>query len=424
VANGNLQPTDSNPRCATRARWPAAAGELAAGFAMDYRARRAGGIRRTRFSWQPRDRIMTTPPPDSESQIIQCSMSDGFQHWLSQVRGTLALTTYQAGKVAFVGWDGRQAMVLLRQFQKPMGMAVQGPRIALATQHEITLFANAPLLAPDYIEEQRGRYDALYLPRATYHTGDLNVHDLAFGSETLWLVNTRFSCLAALSKDFSFAPLWKPPFISEIVPEDRCHLNGLALVDGRPKYVTALGESDTVGGWRAAKADGGIVIDVPSGEIIVRGLSMPHSPRWHDGHLWVLNSGAGELWQVDPQRGTHQVVCTLPAYLRGLCLVGPFALIGMCQIRERHIFGGLPVQQRCPNLKCGVAILDLRTGETLGTLEFTSGCQELYEVQFLAGITRPMILNLDKPEVRQAFTAPEFSYWLRPSSQIPTPGEN
>jgi uncharacterized protein (TIGR03032 family) len=121
----------------------------------------------------------------------------------------------------------------MRQFEIPMGLAVEGQRIALATRHEVTLLANAPLLAPDYLEDQRGRYDALYLSRATYHTGDLNVHDLAFGADGLWIVNSRFSCLAALSKDFSFVPRWKPPFISEIVPEDRCHLNGLAMVDGR-----------------------------------------------------------------------------------------------------------------------------------------------------------------------------------------------
>lgn len=359
-------------------------------------------------------------PPQlaAADSVISVSASGGFEDWLRGAGGTVTLTTYQAGKVVLVGHDGRQVTVLMRQFDKPMGLAAQGSQLALATRHEIWQFANAPLLAPDYLEDQRGRYDALYLPRVTHWTGDLNVHDLGYAQDGLWLVNTRFCCLATLSADHSFVPRWKPPFVSEVVPEDRCHLNGLAIVDGRPKYVTCLGETDTVGGWRPGKATGGVVLDVESGSVVVRGMAMPHSPRWYKDQLWVLNSGAGELWAVDPKDGRHVVVCALPGYLRGLCFVGPYALVGLCQVREKHIFGGLPVQQRFPKLLCGVALVDLRNGQTVGLLEFTSGCTELYEVQFLPGVRRATILNLQKEAVRQAFTAPEFSYWLRPSSLI------
>ncbi|WP_199349124.1 TIGR03032 family protein [Microcoleus sp. FACHB-SPT15] len=358
-----------------------------------------------------------TFPPDAP-KVIECNASDAFQAWLSQVNGSLAITTYQAGKLALVGWNGQQVTVLLRQFPKPMGLAVQEQRLALATNHEVWLFANAPLLADEYLENQPGRYDTLYLPRATYFTGDLNIHDLAFGSDNLWLVNTRFSCLAALSKDYNFVPRWQPRFISQLAPEDRCHLNGLAMVDGRPKFVTALGESNEVGGWRNNKATGGILIDVESGEIVIRGLSMPHSPCWHERYLWLLNSGEGELWRINPHSGQHDVVCALPGFLRGLCCVGNYALVGLSQIREQHIFGGLPVQQRFKRLLCGVAVVDLRSGQLVGMLEFTAGCQELYDVEFLPSVLRPTILNNERPEMRQAFTAPEFSYWLRPSSQM------
>jgi uncharacterized protein (TIGR03032 family) len=323
-----------------------------------------------------------------------------------------------------VGWDGRQVTMLMRQFDKPMGLATSGTKMALATRNDVILLSDAKLLALDYLETQRGRYDSLYLPRASFHTGDINVHDLAYGAEGLWVINTRFCCLSRLSDEFSFAPVWKPPFLSEIVPEDRCHLNGLALVEGKPKYVTCLGETDIVGGWRPNKASGGCIVDVPANQVIARGFAMPHSPRWYRGQLFVLHSGAGELIIVDPKSGKHVTVCALPAYLRGLSFVGNFAMIGMCQIREKHIFGGLPVQQRHAKLLCGVAIVDLRSGQTIGMLEFTSGCQELFEVQFLPGVHRPMILNLERLETRQAFTAPQFSYWLRPSNEIkdPPPG--
>jgi uncharacterized protein (TIGR03032 family) len=171
------------------------------------------------------------PGPDDPASQITCSVTEGFAGWLQASGGSLAVSTYQAGKLALIGWDGRQPTLLLRDFEKPLGLAVLGPRLALATRHDVTVFANAPLLANDYLEEAPGKYDALYLPRVSYHTGDLNVHDLAFGKEGLWLVNTRFGCLAGLSHDYCFLPRWKPPFLTELAPEDRCHLNGLAMVD-------------------------------------------------------------------------------------------------------------------------------------------------------------------------------------------------
>ncbi|HEV8378744.1 MAG TPA: TIGR03032 family protein [Tepidisphaeraceae bacterium] len=354
---------------------------------------------------------------------IECKISDAFATWMSQANGSLAITTYQAGKVVLVGWDPKlnQVTLLPRQFDKPMGLArsPDSRLLALATRHSVILLADAPLLAPDYLEDQKGKYGALYLPRAQYFTGDLNIHDLTFDTDNkLWLVNTRFCCLSHLSTDHSFIPDWKPPFVSDIVPEDRCHLNGLAIVNGKPRYATSLGETNTVGGWRDNKASGGILIDIEANQIILRGLSMPHSPRWRNDQLYLLNSGAGQLLSFDPKTKQSKTIIELPGYLRGLSFAGHFALVGLCQIREKHIFGGLAVQHRHPKLLCGVAIIDLRSGQQAAFFEFTAGVQELYEVLFLPNVHRPMILNTEKDATRQAFTAPQFSFWLRPSSEI------
>ncbi|MEN6459329.1 MAG: TIGR03032 family protein [Thermoguttaceae bacterium] len=350
---------------------------------------------------------------------VTCAAAPGFQHWLAQAGGTVAVSTYQAGKVAMIGWDGRQTTLLMREFDKPMGMAVSGRRLVLATRHDLWVLSDAPALAGDYIENQPGRYDALYLPRASYHVGDVNVHDVTMLDNEIWMAVTRFCCLAKLSFDFSFQPVWRPWFITDLVPEDRCHLNGLAVRDGRPRYMTALGTTDTAGSWREKKATGGVVIDIERNQFVLDGLAMPHSPRWHDGRLWLLNSGAGELLLMDPdQGGRPEVVCGLPGYLRGLCFCGPYAIIGLSRIREKHIFGGLPVQQRYEKLLCGVAVVDTRDGRQAGFFEFTSGCEELYDVAFLDGVRRPALLNLDKPVVRQAVTNPDSSFWFRPSSEI------
>ncbi|QEG27856.1 hypothetical protein GobsT_26200 [Gemmata obscuriglobus] len=363
---------------------------------------------------------MTEPTADAPSRI-ECRVDDGFAGWLAGANGSLAVTTYQAGKVVLVGWDGRRVTVLARDFPKPMGLAVDGPRLLLATRHEVVLLADAPALAADFKPDEPGRYDALYLPRTRYCTGDLNVHDVAVGADGPWVTATRFSCLARLSHAFSFVPAWRPPFVSDTVPEDRCHLNGLALVDGRPRYVTCLGTTDAAGAWRGKKADGGVLVDVADGSVRLRGLSMPHSPRWHNGALWLLDSGRGALLRADPERGTREAVCGLSGYLRGLSLVGPYALVGLCQIREKHIFGGLPVQQTHPALLCGVAVVDTRTGARVGLLEFTAGCTEVFEVAWLPGVRRPMLLNPAHPAQTDAFTAPAFSYWLRPANALPEP---
>lgn len=351
------------------------------------------------------------------AETLTCATSESFVNWLACTRGSVAISTYQAGKLVLVGWNGNQVTVLPRDFQKPMGLAVDADRMALATQHAVILFGNAKLLAAEYLEDQPGRYDSLYLPRVSYLTGDLNVHDVAFAGNDLILVNSRFSCLATPSSEFSFRPFWQPPFISELAPEDRCHLNGVAIRDGRPAYVTALGSTDVVGGWRERKADGGVVLDVSTGDVLVRRCSMPHSPRWHEDRLWILNSGTGELWLVDPATGDRTVVCGLPGYLRGLCFVGRYALVGLSRIREKHIFGGLPIERRHQELKCGVAVVDLKDGRSVAMLEFTAGCTELYDVQFIPAVQRPAIVNLDRPASRQAFTAPTFSYWLRPNAE-------
>jgi uncharacterized protein (TIGR03032 family) len=353
-----------------------------------------------------------------ETIAVACTAPPAFRDWIAYSYGAIAASTYQAGKIAMLGWDGRQVTLMMRAFDKPLGLSISDQRLVMATRHDLWVFANSPPLAHDYQENQPGRYDALYLPRVTYHVGDLNVHDVTMIGNDIWMAATRFSCLAKLSYDFSFIPIWKPWFVTDLVPEDRCHLNGIAMRDGQPRYMSALGTTDAPGAWREKKADGGVLIDIQRNEFVLEGLSMPHSPRWHNGRLWFLNSGAGELRVTDPGSGTSEVVCGLPGYLRGLCFHGSYALIGLSKIREKHIFGGLPVQQHYEKLFCGIAVVDLRDGRLAGMFEFTAGCEELYDVQFIPGVRRPMLLNLEKPVVRQTVSNPDSSFWFRPSSEV------
>lgn len=336
---------------------------------------------------------------------------------MSAIGGSILLTTYQAGRVGLIGFNGGRVEPVVREFDTPMGLAVDGQTIALATRCEITVFVNAPALAPHYPTDRPAGHDALYLPRARYGTGDLKVHDVAFGGEGIWFVNTLFSCLCTVSGQFSFEPRWKPPFVSRIAAEDRCHLNGVAMVDGRPRFVTALGPTDSPGGWRADKVRAGVLLDVQTGQTVLEGLCMPHSPRWHEGRLWLLNSGTGELAYVEPGAGRCTPVLGLPGFLRGLAFAGHFALIGLSRIRQSNLFGGLPVATNFPSLKSGVAVVDLRSGAHVATFEFTSGIHEIFEIQFLPGVLRPMIVPPDSPDARRAITSPVVACWFAAESR-------
>jgi len=227
--------------------------------------------------------------------------------------------------------------------------------------------------------------------------------------EELCFVNTRFSCLATHDPDHSFAPVWRPKFISQLTPDDRCHLNGLCVVDGKPKWVTALGETDTGGGWRENKKSGGILIDIDSNEIVARNLSMPHSPRWHAGRLWLLESGTGSLGTVDVNTGKYEPIVRLDGFTRGLEMIGNLAFIGLSQVRETAIFSGIQITERLQETErtCGVWVVDIQRGQVVAFLKFEEAVQEIFAVALLPGIRFPDLINDNAELVGSSFVLPD-----------------
>ena len=185
------------------------------------------------------------------------------------------------------------------------------------------------------------------------------------------------------------------------------HPNGLALVDEHPTYVTALGETDTPGGWRAHKVAGGVLMDVPHNTVVCRGLSMPHSPRWYQGRLWLLESGQGRLAAVDTAAGTWQTVVQLPGYTRGLDFAGPLAFVGLSQVREHAVFSGIPLVERLAERACGVWVVHLETGQTVGFVRFEAGVQEIFAVHVLHGIRFPEVLEWDDAHLAHSYMLPD-----------------
>jgi uncharacterized protein (TIGR03032 family) len=347
------------------------------------------------------DVLVSTPPQAVAFHYVQ---SDSFAPLLTELGAALVISTYQANKLLVARAQGPGLSMLVRTFDRPMGLAMDAKRLTIGTRNQLWTLRNAPDIAPQV--EPAGTHDACYAPRSSHVTGDIGIHEIAWAGDELWMVSTRFSCLATLHADYSFVPRWRPSFITALAPEDRCHLNGLAMRDARPAFVTALGESDTAGGWRADKPQGGIVMDVASGELVTRGLSMPHSPRWHDGQLWVLESGTGGVVKVDPNSGHRETVVKLPGFTRGWAMVGPYAFVGLSKIRPTSAMDGVPIAERRDELKCGVAVVDLRRGEAIGMLEFQTAVEEIFDVQILAGLRFPEIIGFQKETIDHTFVVP------------------
>jgi uncharacterized protein (TIGR03032 family) len=323
---------------------------------------------------------------------------------LDAVGASILVSTYQSGRVIVVRTDGEALNTHFRFFQVPMGMATRTNELAIGGKAQVHRFQNQPALTARL--EPPGKHDACFVSRSMHSTGDIRIHDMAYAGSELWAVNTRFSCLCTFDEEHSFVPRWRPPFVSALAADDRCHLNGMAVVDGEPTYVTALGTTDTEGGWRENKASGGVLMHVPSGDIVVDGLCMPHSPRWYGDRLWMLESGKGALGYVDLERRRYEEVIRLPGFTRGLSFVGPYAFVGLSQVREA-VFEGIPLRAEGVERSCGVWAVDLRSGRTAAFLRFEGIVQELFEVLALPGSRFPEIVEPGAELLESAFVLPD-----------------
>ena len=274
---------------------------------------------------------------------------------------------------------------------------------------QIWEFDNVPAVTAKL--EPPGRHDACFLPRSCHVTGNVQIHEMAWGSgEELWFVNTRFSCLCTLDRSASFAPRWRPPFVTALEPTDRCHLNGLGMVDGRPRYVTALGQTDAPGGWRADKARGGVLMDVEAARCLRAGLSMPHSPRWYAGRLWVCESGVGHARRSSTRApGGTRRSRRRPASPAGWTSPATWRSSGCrrCASRPSSAASRSPSGWRPTERTCGVCVVDLARGETVALLRFEDGVQEVFAVQVLPGRRYPDLINDDAKLLENSFVVPD-----------------
>jgi uncharacterized protein (TIGR03032 family) len=360
------------------------------------------------------------PPP------IALTCSRDFLPWLAQEQISLAFTTYQTNRLFLLGLKPDGALSIYeRLFDRPMGLFAAPDQLYLGCRYQIWRLDNA--LPPGETHEG---YDALYVPRRSYTTGDVDIHDLRLDKNgRLLFVNTLYSCLATVSERYSFRPIWQPPFISKLAPEDRCHLNGLALADGVARYATAVSRSDVFAGWRQRREQGGLLMDIQRNEIVLQNLSMPHSPRLHEGKLWLLNAGTGDLGYVDWDKERLEPVAFCPGFARGLVLYKNYAIVGLSKPRQVQAFAGLSLDERLAakdaDAFCGLAIVDLTTGNIAHWVEVAGIISELYDVAVLPGVRRPMALGFKSDEISRFVTieypdAPPVFQPLKTAPAAPT----
>jgi uncharacterized protein (TIGR03032 family) len=338
---------------------------------------------------------------------LDVSASRRFVAWLGEQQMSLAFTTYQAGKVFLLGVNPDQRLSIFeRTFMRCMGLWADGKEsqtLLLSSLYQIWRLENS--LAAGELHQN---YDKLYIPRIGWTTGDLDVHDVAMDADgRIIFINCQYGCLATISPTKSFVPLWRPPFLSKLCPEDRCHLNGLAMENGKAAFVTSCSTSDVADGWRDKRRDGGVVIDVRSNEIVCRGLSMPHSPRVYRDKLYLHNSGTGYFGFVDRAAGKFEPIAFCPGYLRGLAFVGDFAIVGLSKPRDKT-FTGLQLddelKKRSSDPQCGLQVIDLKSGDVPQWVRVEGVVSELYDVAVLPGVRRPMALGFKTDEIHRTFS--------------------
>ncbi|WP_232224833.1 TIGR03032 family protein [Pseudoalteromonas sp. S3431] len=364
---------------------------------------------------------------ETEQLNFSSTHSDNFPKILAQLGISLIVTSYQSQRVILVRSNNGNLETKLKAFPRPMGLYADENRITLGTLNQVIDFQRTPNGYADVINGDLDSYeelpkklqdnelrdiakfreewdeqvqsvkaaDSLFIERATLSTGMINIHDICWGNDGLWVVNSMFSCLSKLSPDHSFIAAWVPSFISDLKPENRCHLNGMALLDGVPRYATAFSESDTAEGWREELGEKGVLIDVVENKVIKSGISMPHSPRCHAGKVYYCASGDGDIHVYDPKLGTSRVLCELQGFTRGMTFFGDLMLVGTSTLRksEEHIRFKANPRLLDGQSECAVWLVNVSTGEVIGNLTFSGEVKQIYDIAVVPNSIKPELFQ-------------------------------
>jgi uncharacterized protein (TIGR03032 family) len=212
-----------------------------------------------------------------------------------------------------------------------------------------------------------------YLPGCSY------IHDLAMIGGELYANSVGQNVVLRLGERAMSAAWWPRSIDRSEGPDTQrnyIQLNSIAAGDTvETSYFSASGEMPGafVPGDADYPVDGrGVIFAGATREVMMRGLTRPHSARIHDGRVWVDNSGYGQLAVSDGADG-YEIVTRLPGWTRGLTFAGHIAFVGTSRVipRFRQYAPGLDVDAS----SCAIHAIDTRTGDVLGSLDFPTGNQ-------------------------------------------------
>jgi hypothetical protein len=110
---------------------------------------------------------------------------------------------------------------------------------------------------------------------------------------------------------------------------------------------------------------------------------------------------------VDLAQRTWQTVAQVPGFTRGIDFVGPLAFIGLSQVRESAVFSGIPLVERLSERTCGVWVVHIETGQTVGFLRFDAGVQEIFGVQVLQNVRFPELMEWNDERMSHSYVLPD-----------------
>ncbi len=317
---------------------------------------------------------------------------------------SLILTSYQADRLITVRSRNQELDTHFMACPRPMGLTVDEHRLTLGIWAQILDFRRDDSVCEKV--DENGWVDACYLPRASHVSGMINIHDIAWGDEGLWAVNSTFSCLCTIDSNYSFVPRWQPAWISELVPEDRCHLNGMAMREGRPRYVTTFNQEDVRSAWRKNREGRGTLIDIDTDEVLLEGLMMPHSPRYYRGKIYVCESGYGVIWCIDPISGERALFAKLQGFTRGISIKGSLMFVGLSRVRSSEANLSPPLAEEFDETYSGVWVIDIDSGEVVTYLCFDGTVNQVYDVGIVPDARFPQVLEWQDSQIESFFHFP------------------
>ena len=323
--------------------------------------------------------------------------TDSFLRFLQQEHLSIAVSSYDCHRVIVFRSIGDEVDTLLVPAISVKGIAATEDSLTFANITELVTYRRCDeVLATSARPELEGA-DALYLPRSVHVTGDINAHDLAWGDAGLWLVNSRFNCLCTLDPMLGFKVRWQPFFKQTLDTASAGHLNGMAMHAGKPVFASCF--APVADNWRerdGSRQDGAI-IDVERNELILEGLFMPHSPRVHEGGLYVCNSGTGEVLRFDLRTRALRSVITLPCFTRGLRFYKHYMLVCCSQVRHSNAKSNNTLFEHFEENVAGLYIVDLHTEQVVAYTEFLGDVSQLYDIALIPNTLTPFIPGLNDP---------------------------